>query len=300
MNNKLPFVSIIIPVLNGERTIRACLSSILHSDYPEEQREIVVIDNGSTDRTAEIVKTFPVQYQLEARRGVSYARNRGIEASRGGILAFTDSDCVVSRRWLLEVVQGFEDGKNGGMEGETVDYPPVTPAEHYMARRRSYSRKARLVSPLSPYVITANVAFRREVFDKIGVFDPRFPSGEDVDFSWRFFQETNFELGYNPRAIIFHRHRSTVQGFFSQHVRVGRGIAMLHAKYSSRLPWSWQQELRAWGAVAIFAWMACRAAICHRSLNYKRADVYDYYFTFLRKLAVRIGFVYETLQVSQR
>ncbi len=128
MNNELPFISIIIPVLNGERTIRACLNSILHSDYPGEKREIVVIDNGSTDRTAEIVKTFPVQYLLEARRGVSYARNRGIEASRGGILAFTDSDCVVSRRWLPEIVQGFGDEKIGGMEGETVDYPPVTPA----------------------------------------------------------------------------------------------------------------------------------------------------------------------------
>jgi len=269
-------------------------------DYPVECREILVVDNGSTDRTAKIIKSFPIRYLCETRRGISYARNRGIEESRGDILAFTDSDCMVTTMWLRELVQGFQKERIGGMEGETVDYPPVTPVEHYTARRRSFSYKMRLASPLSPYVITANAAFRREVFDHIGGFDPRFPSGEDVDFSWRFFQETDFELGYNPRAVVFHRHRSTVRDFFSQHVRTGRGIAHLRTKYPERLPWSWQKEIQAWGAVAVFAWMACRAAIRHRSLNYKRADVYDYYFTFLRKLAVRIGFVYETLGASQQ
>ena len=295
MASRLPFVSVIIPVLNEERTIRECLVSLLGMDYPPERREILVVDNGSTDRTAEIVKSFPVRYLREERCGISYARNRGIEASKGEILAFTDADCVVTTGWLRELVQGFEDEGIGGVEGETVAYLPVTPAEHYMARRGSHSYRARLYSPFAPFVNTANVAFRREVFNRIGIFDTRFPGGEDVDISWRFFQETDLRLPYNPRAVVFHRHRSTVRGLISQQTRNGRGIAILRAKYPARLPWSWRQELRAWSAVAGFAWIATRAAIRYRLQGGKKMDVYDAYFTFLRKLAVRVGFLRGTL-----
>jgi glycosyltransferase involved in cell wall biosynthesis len=295
MDKTLPFVSVIIPVLNGERTLRDCLNSLLKMDYPEERREILVVDNGSTDSTAEIIKNLPVRYVQERRRGIPYARNKGIEESRGEIIAYTDSDCVVSKRWLSELVQGFEDGKIGAIEGETVDYPPSTPIERYMARRRIKSKKFRLKSPLYPYINTVNVAFLRGVFDRIGVFDTRFKGGSDVDLSWRFFQESKFELGYNPRAIVFHHHRNTVSGFFHQHVRMGRGMAVLSKKYPGRLPWSLGKELRAWRAVGNFAWSACRESIRYQLLDGKKTDVYNLYFTFLRKFAVRLGFVWESL-----
>ena len=105
-DHRLPFVSVIIPVLNGERTIRECLVSLLRVDYLPERGEILVVDNGSTDRTAEIINSFPVRYLGEERRGKSYARNRGIEASKGEILAFTDADCVVSIRGIFREIGG--------------------------------------------------------------------------------------------------------------------------------------------------------------------------------------------------
>jgi len=100
MDDAMPFVSVIVPVLNGERTIRECIVSLLNMDYPVERREILVVDNDSTDRTTDIIKNFPVRYLREERRGASHARNRGIEASKGAILAFTDADCAVTTRWL--------------------------------------------------------------------------------------------------------------------------------------------------------------------------------------------------------
>ena len=70
MDSNLPFISVIVPALNEEQNIRECLVSLLEADYPPERREILVVDNGSTDRTAEIVKSFPVRYLREERRGV--------------------------------------------------------------------------------------------------------------------------------------------------------------------------------------------------------------------------------------
>jgi len=293
----LPSVSVIIPVLNGERTIRDCLVSLLKMEYPPERREILVVDNGSTDRTAEIIKGHPVRYLCEKRQGAGAARNTGIEASSGEILAFTDADCVVSTGWASELVRGFEDGGVGGVEGEIVDYPPVTPAEQFVASRRSFSYQSRLASPFYPYVLTANVAFRRQVFERIGLFDPRFPAagGEDIDFSWRFFQGAAMSLRCNPKAIVFHRHRTTAGGFFRQQIRNGRGIAILRAKYSARLPWTWRQELQAWGAVARFAGAAARAAIGDGVRHRTKVDANDLYFTFLGKLGIRIGFLWGTL-----
>lgn len=295
-----PFVSVVVPVLNGERVIRECLVSLLRTEYPPKRREILVVDNGSTDRTPTLIKGLPIRYVWEGRRGIPHARNRGIEASQGGIVAFTDADCIVSAGWLRELVRGFEEEGVGGVEGETMDYPPVTPIEQYTARSRTFSRQSRLVSPLAPYVITANVAFRREVFERIGLFDPRFVGGSDVDFSWRFFQETDLKLRYNPRAVAFHRHRRTFPEFFAQHLRNGRALATLRAKYPRRLPWSWHQELCAWGAVAWLGLVAAGAATRFGVRGGTPRDLYDPWCTFFRKLGVRVGFLGGTLRGGRR
>ncbi|MDA2931703.1 glycosyltransferase [Nitrospinae bacterium AH-259-F20] len=297
MGHTTPFVSVIVPVLNGERTIRDCLVSLLRMDYPPELREILVVDNGSTDGTAEIVKSFPVRYLQEERRGASYARNRGIEESKGEILAFTDADCIATTGWVRELVQGFKDDGIGGVDGETLAYLPATPAEQYMARWSCFNYQVRLASPFFPYAITANVAFRREVFHQIGFFDSRFPAagGEDIDFSWRFSQETNLKLQHNPKAVVFHRHRSTTRSYFSQHMRNGRALVILQSKYPARLPWGWRKEFWAWCDLALNAWISARAAIRYWLGSGKKMDVYDPYFTFLRKLALRVGFIRETL-----
>ena len=293
MGSALPFVSVIIPALNEEQNIRECLVSLLKMDYPPERREILVVDNGSTDGTAKIVQEYPVTLLQEERRGASYARNRGIEACKGEILAFTDTDCVVTNRWLRELVQGFEDGEIGGVEGETLAYLPVTPVEHYMEGTSDFNYQVRISKPFDPFVVTANVAFRREVFHRIGLFDTRFPAagGEDVDFSWRFLEETDLKLRYNPKAVVFHRHRSTVWGFFSQYMRYGRAGAILQEKYPERLPWTWWEELFAWRDVARWVWPGTRAALNYGLNRDKKKEAHYPYFTLLKKLASRIGFL---------
>jgi GT2 family glycosyltransferase len=289
-------------VLNGEETIKECLVSLLQSSYPSERSEILVVDNGSTDRTAEIVRAYPVTLLREERRGASYARNRGVEAAEGEILAFTDADCSVSSGWLRELVQGFDDESVGGVEGETLAYPPVTPIERYQARIGSHRRRVRAFSIFAPFVPTANVAFRRDVFNRIGLFDTRFPAagGEDIDFSWRFIEETGFKLFYAPKAVVLHRHSSTVRGFFSKYTRYGRAQTILRAKYPGRLEWGWREEIRAWADAARFAGLSVKASFQYGLRGGPRTTVEDAYFTFLRKLAVRVGFLRGTIAGGER
>ena len=229
----------------------------------------------------------------EERPGAAAARNRGIEASSGSIVAFTDADCRVTRGWLRELVAGFSDESVGAVEGEILDYPPVTLAQRYTARRRSYSGQARRGSPLAPYLSTGNVAFRRDVVERIGLFDPRFPraGGEDVDFSWRFFEARGLEARYRPRAVVFHEHRRTVSGLFFQQIRNGHGLAVLQAKYPGRLPWGWRRELRAWWRLARFTLTAGHAAVRGALRGAGEADTVDPCITLVRKLGFRMGFL---------
>jgi len=241
--NLLPFVSVIVTALNNEELMKNCLVSLLQTVYTLERR-FIIVDNGSTDQTAEIIKSFLVQYLYERRRGVSYARNRGIEASIGEIVAFTDPDCVVSTVWLNELVNAFDEQYVGGVAGAIIPYPGQTSAERYAARIRSHTQERPMSHPLPPFAMTPNIAFRREVFQQIGYFDTRFPRGgwEDADLCWRFFRETNLKLKYAPRAVVFHRYRTTAKAFFIQHVRYGYGLAILFTKYNEEISWDWREK----------------------------------------------------------
>ncbi len=106
--NGSPLVSVVIPVHNGEKTIAACLQSVSDSDY--RHFEVIVVDDGSTDRTADRTKAFPCQVvRLRANLGPAAARNKGAEASRGGILFFLDADIVIERSTITRIVQVFND-----------------------------------------------------------------------------------------------------------------------------------------------------------------------------------------------
>ena len=108
MTSLEPAVSIVVPARNAESTLRDCVTSLLRLDYPVQRREIIVVDNGSSDATSASIQDLPVTLLTERRRGPSWARNAGIEASKGEIIAFTDADCIVTRGWLHGLVTAFQ------------------------------------------------------------------------------------------------------------------------------------------------------------------------------------------------
>jgi GT2 family glycosyltransferase len=228
-NASTPFVSVIVPVRNGADTVEACMRSILATDWPPEQRELIVVDNGSRDGTAARLGGLPVRLVHEMRRGRSYARNRGIAEARGEIVLFTDVDCTVDRAWITELVSGFDEAEVWGVAGEIRLTPPERLAERYVAEReRDHQRFVLSFDP--PFAITSNVAYYRKAFAEIGPFDPAFPTAEDVDFGWRF-HRAGFRYAYRPNAIVQHRPRATVGALLRQQESFGYGRAILRERY---------------------------------------------------------------------
>jgi glycosyltransferase involved in cell wall biosynthesis len=292
----LPTISVVVPVLNAERTIDDCIVSILRTDYPSNRREIVVVDNASTDGTARIIKRRPVQYLLEERRSPAHARNRGIGASLGDIVAFTDADCLATTGWLRELACEFGAEEVGGVAGDVLPYPPETPAERYAARIRHLSPQRYLNRPLLPFAVTANLAFRRSVFTEIGCFDPDSPrGGESTDFCTRFFRRTGLELRFSPKAAVFHRHRATAGELVRQHWVYGRGNAFLHMKYRDEAPWGWHQTVFVYRDLARAGCALAAAAVSRVGSREKNDNLAFACFDCLGKAALRAGFLREVL-----
>ncbi|HQP92125.1 MAG TPA: glycosyltransferase [Candidatus Omnitrophota bacterium] len=103
-----PFVSIIAPVYNGEKTVSVLLSSLLEQDYPKDKLEILIVDNNSRDLSRQIIAGFPVKLLDETMVQSSYAaRNRGIRSAQGEIFAFIDSDCRANPDWVKKGVNAL-------------------------------------------------------------------------------------------------------------------------------------------------------------------------------------------------
>lgn len=293
---ELPFVSVIVPVLNGGGTLPGLLSALSMDDYPRARREILVVDNASTDATPEILRDAPVTYLHEPQRGAARARNRGIAASRGEIVAFTDVDCLPATGWLRALVAGFRDETVGGVAGDVLPFPPKTAAERYAAKIRHLSPERYLRRPIFPFAVTANLAFRREVFDIVGRLDPESPrGGESTDFCTRFLRETGLRLALVREAVVFHRHRTTGTAFLRQQWDYGRGHAYLYMKYREELPWGWAQTRQVYADLARTLGSLALASAGYLRRRTTREELEFSWFESVRKLALRLGFMRQAL-----
>lgn len=228
-----PMVSVVICAYNAERTMRPCLESLRELDYPNY--EVVIVDDGSRDRTAEISMDFP-EFRLirQPNKGLSVARNVGAQAARGEIIAYTDSDCVVDSHWLTLLVGAMVANRFDACGG-----PNYAPAEE------GRIEACVAVSPGAPcQVLTAedraehlagcNMVFRKPVLTALGGFDAQFTSaGDDVDICWRAL-DAGFTLGFCPAAFVWHFRRNTVKAYYGQQRGYGRAEAMLYFKYPER------------------------------------------------------------------
>jgi cellulose synthase/poly-beta-1,6-N-acetylglucosamine synthase-like glycosyltransferase len=238
-----PLVSVVVPVLNGGPAFRDLLASLAHLSYPRERLEILVVDNGSDDDSAGAARRAGFNVVAEPRRGASVARNTGVGQTQGEIVAFTDADCIVTRGWIEGLVAPFTDPEVGGVGGRTETWLPRTWTERHAARTRHLDAERHLSHPTFPFAPTANAAFRRRVFEKIGGFDPAFPWGEPIDFCKRVIRDAGMKLAFAPRAVVFHRARARLGDYYRQQKGYGYSLALLCDKYRDEVVWNWRRTV---------------------------------------------------------
>lgn len=238
-DSRLPFVSIVVPVRNGEETIGPCLEALVALDY-RGAHDILVVDNGSSDSTAARVADLGLPLVQERAQGRAIARNTGIRETRGEIVAFVDADCIAEPSWLTELVRPYHDPDVAGVGGEIHAVPPETAVQVYLDRRESCwqqycvqgGRRKR-----SGFLITANASYRRSVLELVGGFDPHFVTAEDVDLGYRV-RNAGYRLAYAGDAIVRHQLRATTRELFRQRYGYGYGRVLLRRRHDLRRGYS--------------------------------------------------------------
>jgi glycosyltransferase involved in cell wall biosynthesis len=228
-----PKVSVVVCVYNGERTIDACLASLKKLNYPNY--EVIVVNDGSTDGTRQIAESYDyIRLVNQENKGLSEARNVGIRASKGEIIAFTDADCMADPDWLSYLVARFRSSDFGAVGG-----PNLSPADD------SWVASCVAVSPGAPthvllddevaeHIPGCNMAFRRQALEAINGFDPIFrAAGDDVDVCWRL-QNKGYKIGFSPAAVVWHFRRNTIRDYLKQQRGYGRAETLLFFKHPSR------------------------------------------------------------------
>lgn len=220
----------VVPARNGEDSIGDCLRSLTALEYPADLHELIVVDNASSDRTAEIAGELGAGVVTEPRLGVSNARNRGVAEGRGEVVAFIDDDCVAEPNWLDRLVEPLADPEVGAVAGEMRSVDPDTPAQRYMADLLGrWQRFA--VSQRPPFAVCANLAVRRSEFELVGGFDPLFRRGQDVDFGWRLHEGSPLRLAFAEDAVVSHRHLPSASDLARQQFGWGYGAGLLGVRY---------------------------------------------------------------------
>src|SRR6266403_667522 len=228
-----PKVSVVICAYNAEPTMRACLTSLQNLKYPAF--EVIVVDDGSTDRTGKIADGFEGIHVIhQENKGLSAARNVGIAASLGEIVAFTDSDCVVDPDWLHYLVATFLQTGLPAVGGPNLPPPEDSVVAAGVAASPGGPMEVLLDDVEAEHVPGCNMAFRREVLDEIGGFDPIYRSaGDDVDVCWRL-QDLGYRIGFSPAAMVWHFRRNTMKAYIGQQKGYGKAEALLYFRHPQR------------------------------------------------------------------
>ena len=226
MKNKT--VSIIIPAYNEEEYLPSCLASIDSLHYSKEHIEVIVVDNGSTDRTMEIARSYGAKVIRDDDMNVSGLRNFGAKHSKGEILAFIDSDCVVSSDWLINASKYFDN-----MKVSAWGSPPTLPEKPTWVQRTWYLvRKREKPVQRVDWLESMNLFVKKNIFFLIGGFNESLVSCEDVDLCYRIHQHGTI-ISDAQIKVVHMGEAKTVKDFFVK--EIWRGISNLNGVRSHGL-----------------------------------------------------------------
>ena len=234
-NTGLPFASVVIPALNCIQEADDCIAALQAQDYPADRFEIIVVDNGSDDGTAERVQALGVHLERMPEKGRSKAQNAGLKAARGEIILTTDMGCIARPDWISNVVACFRDPAVGCVAGDITMLPTEdNMALRYQARKRYMSplhALSRRKLPFLPFADGANSSFRRAVFDEIGGFESSFFKAADVEICYRILVLTEWKIVFCPDCLMQEAGEPDLKTLQHQRYRMGMGSHLLRARF---------------------------------------------------------------------
>ena len=231
----IPFASIIIPTLNCAGDIEGCVKSLRNQDYPGDRFEIIIVDNGSTDATMDILPLSGVRYFVRNERSRAKALNTGIANAMGEIICTTDISCRAEPDWISTIVKSFNDPSVGCVAGEIKLLKVSDNAVIGFQERSNYMspmlalKRTRL--PYLPFADGANASFRKQLFEKIGLFEESFIKAADVEICYRMFILTDYNLVFNQDAVVWEPGEPTLRALLKQRYRMGIGGNLMRMKY---------------------------------------------------------------------
>lgn len=228
-----PVFSVIVCTRNGADRIAACLMAI---GSMSGRFETIVVDDGSTDGTADLVRRrFPSVKLLQLDFcGLSAARNAGAAVAVGGVLAFTDDDCEPDSKWLVRLARVLASGDFAAVGGPNIPPPPRDWHQAVVCAAPGSPGHVMLDDVEAEHLPGCNLAVTREAFGIVGGFDPVFrTAGDDVDFCWRL-RDAGFRMGFAPDAFVWHHRRRDIRAYLRQQYGYGVAERLLMAKHPHR------------------------------------------------------------------
>ena len=223
-----PLVTVVVTVYNSEQTLRGCLESIMKLEYPRDKLKIIVVDDGSTDNSLNIVKEYHVGLVQKSHGGYPSAMNTGIKNAHGNIIMIIDSDIIVAKDWLSKVLEEFTDSKVGIVGG----YIRTVETKSFWSRLAGYEledRYHKLKSKYVDYLSTTCTAYKREVFDDVGFFDEKLKRDSDEDFAHRAFK-AGWKIVLRKDAVCFHEWKSSLGAYFKQQLNEAKYAVTIFRK----------------------------------------------------------------------
>jgi len=228
----VPYVTVVIPAFNAEATLGATLDAVSAQRDLDAVLEIIVVDDGSTDRTAEIARRNPQLVLLrQPNGGPGAARNAGVRAARGDIILFTDSDCVPEPRWARSLVAPFVDSSIGLVMGRSHTAGGTGHLSHAKQGSDYVGRRA---GPATRFN-SNNLALRASLARAFPFDETLRIYGEDSDLGWRMLK-AGVETWYTPEAKLVHGHAHDLRSYLRDGLMQGRGTARLHYKHRRGIP----------------------------------------------------------------
>lgn len=230
-------LSIIVPIFNAENFLLEFFKSLSNQECINERVELLLIDNGSTDNSKDIIEeyikmnqTFHIEYHYFDDVADSYAaRNYGVRQSKGQILAFTDSDCVLEPNWIKNIIKFAKPGIiiSGEVEIQVVD------KENMWEIFDSFAHLNNKENASKGKVATANLVVIKDDFIKNGYFVERF-SGGDHEWSLRA-KKSGFSIVYEDQIKVFHPSRKSFTEILKKSRRMAFGFGLNHKKNNGNL-----------------------------------------------------------------